>query len=174
MSQVCVTLCRRLKLEREEHARAHAFQSRMDALSNIANNYESRVGAKLKQEFADNERNVHLALKEKERQDEEKERVKAETRKQQSMLSAEFNIAMMEKKRQEKERERMESLERRLRLEQELVEQKRKEREAADAKKLRMLEMKANLDRQVSQKNSAKGRELTGLSDIELNMNKVR
>ncbi len=161
-------------MEKEEQARAHAFQSRMDALQNIANNYESRVGAKLKQEQADNEKNIHNALKEKERQDIEKERIKVETRKAQSLASAEYNITMMEKKRQEKERERIEAIERRVKLEAEVAELKRKEREAADAKKLRMLDMKQNLDRQVSAKNSAKGREQTGLSDIELNMNKVR
>jgi hypothetical protein len=162
----------RAKLEREEIARANAFQARMDSLHNIANNYESRVGAKLKQDLADNERATQNALEAKELRDAERERVKVETRKQQSLASAEYNIAMMEKKRAAKDKERMESLERRLRLEADIVEAKQKEREVAEARRNKMLEMKRNLDSQVSQK-TAKGREQAGLSDIELHMNMV-
>lgn len=166
-------LDRRAKLEREEIARATAFQSRMDALQGFANNYESRVGAKAKQDQVEKERAMTNALREKERQDEERERAKAETRRQQSLQSAAFNAELMERKRAAKEAERLESLERRLKLEADVAEEKRREREQAEARKLRMLEMRQNLDAQVAMRNSFQKLQTSGLSDVELNLNKV-
>lgn len=145
----------------------------MNALATFANNYETRVGSKLQSQKEENDRLITASLVEQDRISAEKERIKLEERKLKLKQSTEYNIAMIEQKRLAKEAEKLDALDRRKLLEMELIQQKRREREAAEEKRIRMIELKQNLDEQVSRR-GRDDQSSIGLTNIEATINKVR
>lgn len=162
----------RAKLAREEEARQRAFQARVDALAQFSKSYENRVGRTLQQQKVENDKLVAASLEESDRKRLERERGDAERRRQQALTNTEYNISMMEQKKQAQEAERVEALTRRLRLEQEATEQRRRDREEAEKKRLQMLELKGMLDSQVALRQHGE-RNAAALTSIEATLNKV-
>jgi hypothetical protein len=160
-------------LAREEEARTRAFQARMDALASFSKSYESRVGSRLQQQKEENDKIISANLAESDRKRAERDRADLERRKMHSMQNTEYNITMIEKKKKAQEDERLEALERRQRMEAEAVEQKRRDREAAEKKRVQMLGLKEMLDQQVAQRQQGE-RNISALSSIETTINKVR
>lgn len=164
-------------MAKEEAERAAAFKARMDALQNFSKNYESRVGARLQEARQEEDNKVNAALIEAERKRVEKEDRERAQKKAALIASTEYNIRMMEEKQRRKdqvkiaglpldvkrrisivgqiatiimvncEQDRLDAMERRRKLEQEALEQKRQEREANERKRIQMMEMKQQLDR---------------------------
>ena len=162
----------RAKLAREEETRARAFQARMDALASFSKSYESRVGSRLQQQKEENDRIVQEGMAESDRKRAERDRADFERRKMQSMQNTEYNLAMMEKKKKAKEDERLDAIARRQRLEQEAAEQRLKDREEAEKKRIQMAQMKDMLDQQVAHRQHGE-KNVTTLSNIEATINKV-
>jgi hypothetical protein len=162
----------RLKLEKEELARTNAFQARMDALARFSNSYESRVGARLQQQKEENDRQINANLAEADRKALEREKADYERRRQTALRNTEYNITMMERKKQAQEQERLDALERRRRMEEDAQEAKRRDQVEAEQKRAHMMELKQNLDLQVTQRETGV-RNFAALSNIEATMNKV-
>ncbi len=121
----------------------------MDQLQQFASSYEAKVGNQIKAQMASDNEQILKSLADKEREDELKERLKVEKRREASRRDADFNKTMMEQKKLEKEREKMESLEIRLRIEKEAKDAKRREAAIEEEKKQKLLEAKKDLDRQM-------------------------
>lgn len=115
---------------------------------------------------------IAASLEESDRKRLERERGDAERRRQQALTNTEYNITMMEKKKKAQEDERMEALSRRLKLEQDAAEQRRRDREEAEKKRLQMLELKGMLDSQVALRQHGE-RNAAALTSIEATLNKV-
>lgn len=145
----------------------------MDHLANIAKGYESRVGVALQQQRQEEADKVMAALHAREKAEEERQRAEAETRRLKAKKDLNYNIAMIEKRQQEKEQERLAAIELRRRLEQEALDAKRQDRVAAEERRLKHIELKYNLDRQLDQLHERQRKEKAGQSDAELSMNKV-
>lgn len=160
-------------MAKEDLARAQAFQDRMNTLNAFANSYENKVAAKIYQEAEKGRQLAASQTLEKNRKDDEKERKKIEDRQKSMIQAKEFNQSIIERKRKEQEQDRIDAIMRRKEIEEQAALAKQKEKAAAEQRRAAALEMKAVLDRQISQK-SKQDDATNGLSTIEMNMNKVR
>ncbi|KAJ1432241.1 hypothetical protein B484DRAFT_395096 [Ochromonadaceae sp. CCMP2298] len=157
-----------IKLEREENQRNLVFKTRMDNLAKFSQGYEQRVGARIQQQKADEERLVMENIAASERAREERDRADFDRRKAIAKRNTDFNVTMIERKRKEKEVERLDNVNRRQRMEMELVEGKRKDQRLAEEKRVRMLELRSNLDLQVTQRETGRN----DMSSIEVTINR--
>ena len=164
----------RRKLEAEEQARTAAFRSRMDHLNKIAKGYESKVGTVLQQQKEQEEALVMQQLEARDRKQEERERREKEMRMSKARYDLDFNKKMMEMKQKEKEQDRVAAIELRKRLEQEAQEAQRRERQEAEQRRMKHTTIKIDLDQQMALVHENKRREKAGLSESEMNINKVR
>lgn len=159
------------KLEREELARQRAFQDRVDALAKFSNMHESSVASKVQRQNEDNDRKVAEGLAEAERQREQRDKRDFEQRRLAMKKSMEYNVSMIEHQRKLKEDEKLDAIERRRKMEQDLLESKRKEREQKEEHRIKMIELKHNLDLQIHQRDQGI-KAFNGLSAVETVMNK--
>ena len=161
------------KLAREEQARENALKARMDQLKAFEGSYDGMALSKKKEVGMALEK-VMNEVDKKNRGDEERELLKVEIRKKEMMRSREFNLTLIDKKQRIKDEERKKDLEMRARMEAELVEQKSRERSLLEAKRIKMIDLKINLDKQVSQRHQvqefSKG---PGLSSLEISLNQA-
>lgn len=164
----------RRKLEAEEQARTAAFRSRMDHLNKIAKGYESKVGTVLQQQKEQEEALVMQQLEARDRKQEERERREKEMRMSKARYDLEFNKKMMEMKQKEKEQDRLAAIELRKRLEEEAQDAQRRARQEAEQRRMKHTTIKVDLDQQVALVHENKRREKAGLSESEMNINKVR
>jgi hypothetical protein len=162
----------RAKLTREEEARQKGFQARMDALASFSKSYENRVGRTQQQQKAENDKIIAADLEESDRKRAERERTDLERRRQHSLQNTEYNIMMMEKKKKAQEDERLEAISRRQQLEQEAAEQRRKDREGAERRRVQQMDLRGMLDQQVAQRQHGE-RNAAALTGIEATINKV-
>jgi len=159
-------------LEREEQARQSAFQKRVDELAKFSNGYEQRVGERLQAQKEADEKLVMQNILEAERKRAERDKIDEDRRRSVAKRNQQWNIDMMERKQRQQQEQKIDNLNRRAQMEADLQEAKRKERELAERKRLQMIELKNNLDNQVTQRETGV-RNYGHLSDIEEKMNKV-
>mmetsp|Transcript_702 Transcript_702/g.1212 ORF Transcript_702/g.1212 Transcript_702/m.1212 type:complete len:550 (+) Transcript_702:112-1761(+) len=159
------------KLEREEQARQSAFQKRVDELAKFSNGYEQRVGERLQAQKEADEKLVMQNILEAERKRAERDKIDEDRRRSVAKRNQQWNIDMMERKQRQQQEQKIDNLNRRAQMEADLQEAKRKERELAERKRLQMIELKNNLDNQVTQRETGV-RNYGHLSDIEEKMNK--
>ena len=107
-------------MEKEDLARAQAFQSRLEVLKKSELRFESSSGALIKQEMEQEEKRTRAAMEMKYKADEDREREKQLKRKADMAKSLEFNKQMMEKKVSAREQEKELSVARRQQLEKEV------------------------------------------------------
>ncbi len=175
---VCVCVCAtffRKKLEREEIARANAFQSRMDAINKIGHSYATKgAGAAEREASRLEEQRMLEAIRQKEIADREREEAKERKRAADLQLSKQANQKLVEQKRQQEEQEREEARRLRERFQKEAQESKEEQRREIEAKKQAAHRMKLKLDEQIAVTNQSKTRGAReGLSEQELKMNWV-
>lgn len=164
-------LCHRRKLEAEERARNEAFKSRMDTLHRFASSYANGVGQQIQEQRTLEEQKTMEALRKKEEQDAERERLKIERRKQQAFQATQWNLTMVEQKRKQQQDERIKSIELRQHMEMEALEQRLKEKETKEFKRLQAIELKHKLDDQLEVRLENRRKERVGCSDVEMHLN---
>lgn len=159
-------------MDREEKARADAFNSRIDALKKSSARFENTAGAAIKQRQDDEYERTQAAVEKELRERERRERDKAEARRVDNLRSKEFNAGLMEFKRQQQEQELRERQAIRRADEEAAAAMKRSEQSKEELKRRRMAEFKTQLDDQVHQRDVANKR-LVVLSPIEVQMNRA-
>lgn len=161
------------KLEREEIARANAFQSRMDVINKIGHSYATKgAGAAEREASRLEEQRMMEAIRQKEIADREREEAKVRKRTADLQLSKQANQKLVEQKRQQEEREREESKRLRERFQKEAQENTEQQRRGAEARKEAAHQMKLKLDEQIAVSNQSKTRGAReGLSEQELKIN---
>eukprot|EP01041_Mallomonas_annulata_P007703 gene7703-15766_t len=115
------------KLEKEEKARAAAFQNRIETLKNIANKHQEVVGNKAQSQEQDRELQVRLAVEKRSKEDSENDRIKREISKQRAVDALSQNQQLVRQKEMEKERRKQEDVAAKERLLHEAMEAKRAE-----------------------------------------------
>jgi hypothetical protein len=162
----------RAKLEKEEKARAGAFQVRMDALHASSAQYEKTAGAKIRLEQQKTEERTMAMVEQKNKADIEAEERKREQRRREILRSTEFNMTLIEGKQKRKDNDRLDAVEQRERLEREVEQQRVAEQAAAQRRRNKQLEIRAALEAQVSAKKNVRRNEFA-LSETEAHLNKV-
>ena len=158
-------------MDREEKARANAFNSRIEALQRSSRRFENTAGAEIKlKEQKESDRT--LAAMEKESIEREKrERETKETRRMEYMRSQDFNGHMMELKRQEQQRIAEERRTIRLRDEAVAASAAQQEKESRLNRVQQRALFKEQLDEQVKSKALKNKSDDFELSHVELQLN---
>ena len=155
----------------EEKRRANAFSERMSTQASFGDLYEREAGKKLKDEAIREEQRILRDIEKKFRSDDERERMKVETRKRELMKSMEVNRQLEDQKRIAKEQERENDRNRRLKIEADLrVEEERKQLFLRE-KMAKQQAIKDQLDAQLATRMQSKKNE-SMLTPLEASLNR--
>lgn len=155
----------------EEKRRASAFSERMSTQASFGDLYEREAGKKLKEEAIREEQRILRDIEKKFRSDDERERMKVETRKRELMKSMEVNRQLEDQKRIAKEQERENDRNRRLKIEADLrVEEERKQLLLRE-KMAKQQAIKDQLDAQLATRMQGKKNE-SMLTPLEASLNR--
>lgn len=159
------------KMAREEAAREAALQARVDDQKRRERKFQALADESSSAE-EEAYRRTMAEIQKKLDADDEKQRKKEHDRVTEIKKSREFNLTLIERKKQIKEEERKADIERRKLQQQQLEDQENNEKMKKEKKKLAMLEMKRQLDQQVTYRSRITAEAKAGLSKEELMLNK--
>jgi hypothetical protein len=161
------------KLEREEKARANAFQSRIDNLAKIGNSFETTgAGAVAKENARKEEMRMLADIRKKEIADTEREDAKIRKMKA-SLREAEVsNRALVEQKEVIKAKEREEARRMGEKFQKEAMDNEADKLRVVENRKAAALKLRQNLDEQMAVTRQGQSRtSKEALTDIELKIN---
>jgi len=163
----------RNKLEKEDKARAEAFQKRLDTMHSIGKKFETEgAGAKERELNERNERRLKDEIREKNEIEETRERKKNEDRLLRTQAISAENYRIMQLKELKKENALKDSVEMKARFESEYAESKQADARNKEHKRVKALEVKRGLDVQIAEKKYNEGdaaRNALNSREIELN-----
>lgn len=158
------------KMEKEENARLKQQKDRLEALSEAAKKTMMDTHVSKDERAGMNQREIQR-IQAIEREDFEREKNKQDKRRNDLMSSTKYNLQMADKKKMEKDKERMDDLDRRARMQREQEEDARKEENKLRERKMKMVEMKKHLDKQVNTRHASERGERS-LTELEVTFNK--
>lgn len=161
------------KMEREEQARANAFQSRVEALSKIGDSFYTTGAGAIKREAMKREEQMMLdAIQRKEQEDRKKEEMKQRTRSKNLMNAKLANDQLVQQRIRRAQEDREENMRLAEKFKQEALDNSQRIQMEAQKKREAAQRMKDLLDQQVTAKSQTQGRgKKEVLSDIELKLN---
>eukprot|EP00603_Paraphysomonas_imperforata_P002022 CAMPEP_0114427420 /NCGR_PEP_ID=MMETSP0103-20121206/8339_1 /TAXON_ID=37642 ORGANISM="Paraphysomonas imperforata, Strain PA2" /NCGR_SAMPLE_ID=MMETSP0103 /ASSEMBLY_ACC=CAM_ASM_000201 /LENGTH=505 /DNA_ID=CAMNT_0001596481 /DNA_START=125 /DNA_END=1642 /DNA_ORIENTATION=+ len=164
----------RIKLEKEDKARADAFQKRMDAMQSIGKRFETEgAGAKERKINEQNERRLQEEIREKNAIEELKERKKIEDRQSRTQSISAENYRIMQERALKKEHALRDSAAMKARFEKEYMESKEAEARKEEHRRLKAMELKRGLDVQIAEKRFSEGDSAkNALNSREIELNK--
>lgn len=165
----------RIKLEKEDKARADAFQKRMDNMQSIGQRFQTEgAGAKEREINERNERRLQEEIREKNAIAELKEKKKLEERQNRTQSISSENYRIMQERALKKENALKDSAAMKEKFEREYRESKVAEVRKAEHKRLKALELKRGLDVQIAEKKFNEGDSAkNALNSREIELNKV-
>jgi hypothetical protein len=156
---------------KEEERRANAFSERMSSQASFGDLYEREAGKKLKEEAIREEQRILKDIEKKFRSDDERERMKVETRKRELLKSMEVNRQLEDQKRMVKEQERVNDHNRRLKIEADLRAEEGRKQLFLREKMVKQQAIKDQLDAQLAMRMQGKKNE-SMLTPLEASLNR--
>jgi len=156
---------------KEEERRANAFSDRMSAQSSFGDLYEKEAGKKLKEDAIREEQRILRDIEKKFRADDERERMKVETRKKELLKSMEVNRGLENQKQRAKEMERENDRRLRLKFESDLKIDEERKQAMLRAKMTKQQAIKDELDAQMAFRMHGKKNE-SMLTPLEASLNR--
>jgi hypothetical protein len=165
----------RIKLDREDKARADAFQKRLDTMQSIGRRFETEgAGAKEREVNERNERRLREEIREKNEVEERKERKKLEDRQHRTQCISAENYRIIQERALQKDGALRDSAAMKARFESEYQESREAEARKAEHRRLQALELKRGLDVQIAEKRFSEGDSAkNALNSREIELNKV-
>ena len=165
----------RIKLDKEDKARADAFQKRLDTMQSIGRRFETEgAGAQERAVNDRNERRLREEMREKNEIEERRERKKLEDREKRTQVISAENFRIMQERALKKEHAMKDSADMKARFESEYLDSKEAELRKVEHRRLKAIELKRGLDVQIAEKKFNEGDSAkNALNSREIELNKV-
>jgi hypothetical protein len=165
----------RIKLDKEDQARASAFQKRLDTMQSIGRRFETEGAGAQEREITDrNERRLREEIREKNAIEERKESKKKEDRDNRTHSISAENFRIMQERALKKEHALNDSAVMKARFEAEYIDSKEAEARKVEHRRLKAMELKRGLDVQIAEKKISEGDSAkNALNSREIELNKV-
>lgn len=162
-------------MDKEDQARAEAFQKRLDNMQSIGRRFETEGAGAQERAINDrNERRLQEEMREKNEIEERKENKKKQEREKRTQLIAAENFRIMQERALKKENALKDSANMKAKFENEYKDSKEAEIRNKEHRRLKALELKRGLDEQIAEKKFNEGDSAkNALNSREIELNKV-